>query len=85
MKATLQQEGSNINKSLLALGNCIQNLERGENYIPYRDSKLTRIIKEELSGNSQNIMIACINPSVAHSDETLNTLNYAAKASKIKL
>lgn len=46
MKNTLQKEGSNINKSLLALGNCIQSLEKGENHIPYRDSKLTRIIKE---------------------------------------
>ena len=56
-------EGSNINKSLLALGNCIISLaERKKNnsFIPYRDSKLTRLLKDSLGGNAKTIMIACI-------------------------
>ena len=62
------QEGANINKSLLALGNCInllyQNNSKGStNYIPYRDSKLTWILKDSLGGNAWTVMIACISPT----------------------
>lgn len=54
-------EGSNINKSLLALGNCITALaERKGTHVPFRDSKLTRILKEGLSGNSRSVMVACL-------------------------
>jgi kinesin family protein 18/19 len=54
-------EGSNINKSLLALGNCITALaDKKGSHVPFRDSKLTRILKEGLSGNSRSVMIACL-------------------------
>lgn len=80
-------EGANINRSLLALGNCINILsdcnKRGK-FIPYRDSKLTRILKESLCGNTQTIMIACISPAFSAVEETLNTLKYAERARNIK-
>ena len=80
-------EGANINRSLLALGNCINILsdanKRGK-FVPYRDSKLTRILKESLGGNTQTIMIACISPASTALEETLNTLKYAERARNIK-
>ncbi|RLV89128.1 Kinesin-like protein KIP3 [Spathaspora sp. JA1] len=79
-------EGANINKSLLALGNCINALcdPRRRNHIPYRDSKLTRLLKFSLGGNCKTVMIVCISPSSQHYDETLNTLKYADRAKEIK-
>lgn len=80
-------EGSNINKSLLALGNCINILSEKSkkgSHVPYRDSKLTRLLKDSLGGNTKTIMIACISPSLSCMEETLNTLNYAKRASNIK-
>ena len=84
--ATLK-EGININKSLLVLGNVISALsEEGKknNFVPYRDSKLTRILQDSLGGNSRTSMIACVSPAESNFDETLNTLNYASRARKIK-
>ncbi|XP_058790598.1 kinesin-like protein KIF18A isoform X2 [Phymastichus coffea] len=78
------KEGANINKSLLALGNCINNLADGIKYIPYRDSKLTRLLKDSLGGNCQTVMIANISPSSATFEDTYNTLRYANRAKKIK-
>ena len=78
-------EGGKINKSLLALGNCINILTgntRAGSFVPYRDSKLTRLLKDSLGGNAKTIMIACISPY--YYDETINTLNYADRAKKIK-
>lgn len=79
-------EGANINKSLLALGNCINALcdPRRRNHIPYRDSKLTRLLKFSLGGNCKTVMIVCVSPSSQHYDETLNTLKYADRAKEIK-
>lgn len=79
-------EGANINKSLLALGNCINALcdPRKRNHIPYRDSKLTRLLKFSLGGNCKTVMIVCISPLSQHYDETLNTLKYADRAKQIK-
>lgn len=79
-------EGANINKSLLALGNCINALcdPRRRNHIPYRDLKLTRLLKFSLGGNCKTVMIVCISPSSQHYDETLNTLKYADRAKEIK-
>lgn len=80
-------EGSNINKSLLALGNCINILSEKNKkgcHVPYRDSKLTRLLKDSLGGNTKTIMIACISPSLVCMEETLNTLNYAKRARNIK-
>ncbi|KAI8902942.1 P-loop containing nucleoside triphosphate hydrolase protein [Globomyces pollinis-pini] len=80
-------EGANINRSLLALGNCINSLvEPGKKseYINYRDSKLTRLLKDSLGGNCRTIMIANISPSSSNFDETVNTLKYASRARNIK-
>ncbi len=79
-------EGANINKSLLALGNCINALcdPRRRNHVPFRDSKLTRLLKFSLGGNCKTVMIVCVSPSSHHYDETLNTLKYANRAKEIK-
>ena len=53
-------------------------------FIPYRDSKLTRILKESLGGNCYSLMIACVSSNLNHYDETINTLKYATRANKIK-
>lgn len=79
-------EGSNINRSLLALGNCITALSerKGNAHVPYRDSKLTRILKETLAGNSRSIMFACLSCSPSQYDETISTIHYASRASRIR-
>ena len=84
------KEGANINKSLLALGNCINALcqpgmvgARGK-HVPYRNSKLTRLLKFSLGGNCKTVMIVCVSPSSAHYDETHNTLKYANQAKNIR-
>ncbi|XP_013092550.2 chromosome-associated kinesin KIF4-like [Biomphalaria glabrata] len=81
------KEGVNINRGLLALGNVISALgEEGtkRSHIPYRDSKLTRILQDSLGGNSHTLMIACVSPADSNIEETLNTLRYADRARKIK-
>ncbi|KAI0759930.1 P-loop containing nucleoside triphosphate hydrolase protein [Irpex lacteus] len=80
-------EGANINKSLLALGNCINALCASGGalrHIPYRNSKLTRLLKFSLGGNCKTVMIVCVAPTSAHFDDTHNTLIYAERATKIK-
>ncbi|KAI5787587.1 P-loop containing nucleoside triphosphate hydrolase protein [Peziza echinospora] len=79
-------EGANINRSLLALGNCINALcdPVRRNHVPYRDSKLTRLLKFSLGGNCKTVMIVCVSPSSQHYDETHNTLKYANRAKNIK-
>ncbi|CAL8070835.1 unnamed protein product [Orchesella dallaii] len=78
-----QREGASINKSLLALANCISALADGKAHIPYRNSKLTRLLKDALSGNCTTIMIANIAPSAITSEDTYNTLKYAERAKSI--
>ncbi|XP_059490928.1 kinesin-like protein KIF18B [Neocloeon triangulifer] len=77
-------EGANINKSLLALGNCINALADGLKHVPFRNSKLTRLLKGSLGGNCQTVMIANVSPSSAVYEDTYNTLKYATRAKKIK-
>eukprot|EP01028_Stygiella_incarcerata_P002923 TRINITY_DN15586_c0_g2_i1.p1 TRINITY_DN15586_c0_g2~~TRINITY_DN15586_c0_g2_i1.p1 ORF type:complete len:1199 (+),score=329.70 TRINITY_DN15586_c0_g2_i1:443-4039(+) len=81
-------EGANINRSLLALGNCINILgdstRKAGTYVPYRDSKLTRLLKDSLGGNTQTVMIANISPSRYYYEETQNTLKYASRAKNIQ-
>ena len=77
-------EGANINRSLLALANWINALwtkteKGGAGHIPYRDSKLTRLLKDSLGGNWRTVMIANISPSFMWYEDTLNTLKYADK------
>nr|XP_006816577.1 PREDICTED: kinesin-like protein KIF18A-like [Saccoglossus kowalevskii] len=81
------REGANINKSLLALGNCINALANPKNkgqHIPYRDSKLTRLLKDSLGGNCRTVMIAAVSPSHLTFDDTYNTLKYADRAKNIR-
>ncbi|KAF7562475.1 hypothetical protein G7046_g1662 [Stylonectria norvegica] len=79
-------EGANINKSLLALGSCINALcdRRLKTHVPYRNSKLTRLLKFSLGGNCKTVMIVCVSPSSAHFDESQNTLRYANRAKNIQ-
>mgnify|MGYP000995771554 FL=1 len=80
------KEGAKINLSLSALGNVINVLAEGKKgvHIPYRDSKLTRILQDSLGGNTKTIMIASISPAADNFDETLGTLRYASRAKNIK-
>ncbi|XDV25319.1 hypothetical protein PO909_029252, partial [Leuciscus waleckii] len=81
------KEGISINCGLLALGNVISALgdrSKRSTHVPYRDSKLTRLLQDSLGGNSQTTMIACISPSDRDFMETLNTLKYANRARNIK-
>lgn len=75
-------ESTNINKSLLVLGNVINSLTEKRTHIPYRDSKLTYLLKDSLGGNSKTILIATINPE--DEKETNNTLKFAKRAKEIK-
>ncbi|XP_076471380.1 kinesin-like protein KIF18A [Babylonia areolata] len=81
------REGANINRSLLALGNVINSLadHKYKGHIPYRDSKLTRLLKDSLGGNCRTIMIAAVSPSDLSYEETYNTLKYADRAKSIRL
>ncbi|KAG8577307.1 hypothetical protein GDO81_010135 [Engystomops pustulosus] len=81
------KEGISINCGLLALGNVISALgdqSKKVTHVPYRDSKLTRLLQDSLGGNSQTVMIACVSPSDRDFMETLNTLKYANRARNIK-
>ncbi|KAI9306627.1 hypothetical protein BJ944DRAFT_45116 [Cunninghamella echinulata] len=81
------KEGIAINSGLLALGNVISALgdeQRRASHIPYRDSKLTRLLQDSLGGNSQTLMLACVSPADSNFMETLNTLKYANRARNIK-
>lgn len=79
------KEGININLGLLALGNVISILgEDNPKHVPYRESKLTRLLQDSLGGNSHTVMLACVSPADSNLEETLNTLRYADRARKIK-
>ena len=78
-------EGSKINLSLSNLGNVISALSDGKSkHIPYRNSKLTRLLQDSLGGNTKTLMIAAISPADYNHDETLSTLRYANRAKNIK-
>uniref|UniRef100_A0A8C9Y2P8 Kinesin-like protein n=1 Tax=Sander lucioperca TaxID=283035 RepID=A0A8C9Y2P8_SANLU len=86
-KGARLREGANINRSLLALGNVINALadpKSKKTHIPYRDSKLTRLLKDSLGGNCRTVMIANVSPSSKSYDDTHNTLKYANRAKEIK-
>ncbi|KAM6981182.1 LOW QUALITY PROTEIN: kinesin-like protein KIF21B [Aplochiton taeniatus] len=81
------REGISINCGLLALGNVISALgdqTKKGGHVPYRDSKLTRLLQDSLGGNRRTVMIACVSPSDRDFMETLNTLKYANRARNIK-
>ena len=82
------KEGIDINKGLLVLGNVISALgdpkKVGKSFVPYRDSKLTRLLKGSLGGNHKTLMIACVSPSSNNLEESLNCLRYANRAKNIQ-
>ncbi|KAK9748184.1 hypothetical protein RND81_02G041900 [Saponaria officinalis] len=77
-------EGANINRSLLALSSCINALVEGKKHIPYRNSKLTQLLKDSLGGACNTVMIANISPSNFTFGETQNTLHWADRAKEIR-
>ena len=78
-------EAKLINKSLTTLGRVIYNLTDGKsNHVPYRDSKLTRVLQESLGGNSKTCLIITCSPSIYNESETLSTLRFGLRAKKIK-
>jgi kinesin family protein 2/24 len=70
-------EGAEINKSLLALKECIRGLDEGKKHIQFRGSKLTEVLRDSFVGNSRTMMIATVSPSSVNAEHTLNTLRYA--------
>ncbi|XP_073402126.1 kinesin-like protein KIF27 [Dendrobates tinctorius] len=81
------KESIQINSGLLALGNVISALadqKRKNAHVPYRDAKITRILKDSLGGNAKTVMITCISPSTSDFDESLNSLKYSNRARNIK-
>ncbi|XP_032356722.1 kinesin family member 3Cb [Etheostoma spectabile] len=79
------KEAAKINLSLSALGNVISALVNGKStHVPYRDSKLTRLLQDSLGGNAKTVMIATVGPSHKNFDESLSTLRYASRAKNIK-
>ncbi|PIA61126.1 hypothetical protein AQUCO_00300563v1 [Aquilegia coerulea] len=82
------EEAKTINKSLSALGNVINALTNGSpgktNHIPYRDSKLTRILQDALGGNSRTALLCCCSPSTSNASESLSSLRFGARAKHIK-
>ncbi|KHN15164.1 Kinesin-like protein KIF19 [Glycine soja] len=77
-------EGANINRSLLALSSCINALVEGKKHIPYRNSKLTQLLKDSLGGTCNTVMIANISPSNLSFGETQNTVHWADRAKEIR-
>ena len=78
------REGIKINGGLLHLGTVIQKLGDREKHIPYRDSKLTRLLQDSIGGNSHTLMIACVSPSEYNKEESITTCRYADRARRIK-
>ncbi|KAI7872303.1 P-loop containing nucleoside triphosphate hydrolase protein [Spinellus fusiger] len=82
--STTRREGAEINKSLLALKECIRALDQEHKHAPFRGSKLTQVLRDSFIGDSRTCMIATISPNVSNSEHTLNTLRYADRVKEIK-
>ncbi|CDO98041.1 unnamed protein product [Coffea canephora] len=78
-----RMEGAEINKSLLALKECIRALDNDQVHIPFRGSKLTEVLRDSFVGNSRTVMISCISPSSGSCEHTLNTLRYADRVKSL--
>jgi kinesin family protein 2/24 len=77
-------EGAEINKSLLALKECIRALDMGSNHVPFRGSKLTEVLRDSFLGDSRTVMIANISPATGSCEHTLNTLRYAYRVKELR-
>ncbi|CEG82380.1 Putative Kinesin family member 2/24 [Rhizopus microsporus] len=77
-------EGAEINKSLLALKECIRALDKDKRHTPFRQSKLTQVLKDSFVGHSRTCMVATISPGGSNSEHTLNTLRYADRVKELK-
>uniref|UniRef100_A0A8C0JGX8 Kinesin-like protein n=1 Tax=Canis lupus dingo TaxID=286419 RepID=A0A8C0JGX8_CANLU len=85
-RGELMLEANSINRSLLALGHCISLLldpQRRQSHIPFRDSKLTKLLADSLGGRGLTLMVACVSPSAQCLPETLSTLRYASRAQRV--
>jgi hypothetical protein len=79
-----QQESININKDLFVLGKVVSALsQETKGHVPYRDSKLTRLLRDSLGGNCCTVLIACVSPADMHVEESINTLRYAERSRSI--
>ncbi|XP_037550333.1 kinesin-1 heavy chain-like [Nematolebias whitei] len=83
-EGTVLDEAKMINKSLSSLGNVISALAEGSSYVPYRDSKMTRILQDSLGGNCRTTMVICCSPSSFNDSETRSTLLFGQRAKTIK-
>ena len=79
-----RMDGAEINKSLLALKECIRALDMEKKHLPFRGSKLTQVLKDSFTGNSKTTMIANISPASLCCEHTLNTLRYADRVKELK-
>lgn len=77
-------DGAEINKSLLALKECIRALDQEKGHTPFRGSKLTMVLKDSFIGNCKTVMIGNISPGLSCSEDTLNTLRYADRVKDLK-
>jgi kinesin family protein 2/24 len=77
-------DGAEINKSLLALKECIRALDQDKNHTPFRGSKLTLVLRDSFIGNCKTVMIGNISPGSSASENTLNTLRYADRVKELK-
>lgn len=78
-----RMEGAEINKSLLALKECIRALDNDQGHIPFRGSKLTEVLRDSFVGDSRTVMISCISPNSGSCEHTLNTLRYADRVKSL--
>ncbi len=78
------KETTNINKSLVCLGNVISSLSQRGAHVNYRDSKLTKLLKNSIGGDSQTLMIACISPAPQNYEESLSTMRFACRAKRVQ-
>lgn len=79
-----RMDGAEINKSLLALKECIRALDQDKKHTPFRGSKLTLVLKDSFTGNCKTVMIGNISPAMTSCEHTLNTLRYADRVKELK-
>lgn len=84
VEGTQRKESIHINTDLFVLGKVVHSLSTGQPHIPYRDSKLTRLLRDALGGNCRTTLIACVSPSDLYADESIHTLRYAERTQSIR-